>query len=77
MLKLPALRTRLQALAGDSESLGNLCEAYEEASVALERLRNGESEADQMMVREYETVCLEIEADVIRYCMRRGATGLE
>lgn len=73
MLKLPALRGQLQTLVVDSEPLGNLCEAYEDASVALERLRNVPGDANGPMVKEYEVVCLEIESDVIRYCLKHGA----
>lgn len=74
MLKLPALRGRLQILVVGSESLGNLCEAYEDASVTLERLRNAQGDINEAMVKEYEIVCQEIESDVIGYCLRRGSS---
>jgi hypothetical protein len=75
MLKLPALRGRLQVLAAKSESLGSLCEAYEDASVTLDRLRNAPGDVNCPMVREYEILCAEIEADVIQYCLQRGPSG--
>lgn len=72
MLKLPTVRGRLQMIDGKSESLGSLCEAYEDASSTLDRLRSVVGDANRTMVHEYEIVCAEIEADVIKYCLERG-----
>lgn len=69
MLKLPAIRGQLQVLAPRRESLRGLCEAYEDASTMLERLRNKPGEDHCPLVKEYETVCAEIETDVIQYCL--------
>lgn len=69
MLKLPALRGRLQILATKSSSLNDLCEAYEEASLALERLLQDQQKADPFLVEEYETIRAEIESDIIQYVL--------
>jgi hypothetical protein len=70
MLKLPAMRGRLQILAAKSSSLNDLCEAYEEASLALERMLRDRPREDCPLVEEYETVCAEIETDVIHYVLQ-------
>lgn len=67
MLKLPAMRGRLQILATKSRSLNDLFEAYEEASLALERLMRQSGDEHRPMVTEYETICAEIESDIIQY----------
>lgn len=69
MLKLPALRGRLQILATNSPSLNDLCEAYEEASMALERLLQKGEKADGPLTEEYRTICAEIESDIIQYVL--------
>jgi hypothetical protein len=69
MLKLPAMRGRLQIVAASSRSLADIFEAYEEASEMLERLRQQGNKADSALLAEYENVCSEIESDVIRYCL--------
>jgi hypothetical protein len=69
MLKLPALRGRLQILAAKTEAIPNLCEAYEDASVTLQRLRAAPGDANCPMVKEYENICSEIETEVIEYCL--------
>lgn len=76
MLKLPAVRGRLQILATKSRSLDDLFEAYEEASLALERLIRQPGDEHCPMVLEYETICAEIESDIIQYVLehRPGAS---
>ena len=69
MLKLPAVRGRLQLLASKSRSLTDLFEAYEEASLALERLMRQPGDEHCPMVTEYETICAEIESDIIQYVL--------
>jgi len=65
MLKLPAMRGRLQIAAAQSLPLDDLFEAYEIASTTLDRFqREGEQRA-----REYENLCSEIETDVIRFIL--------
>ena len=70
MLKLPAIRGRLQILAAKCSSLNDLCEAYEEASLTLERMVRDRAREDCPLVEEYETVCAEIESDVIHYVLQ-------
>lgn len=70
MLKLPAMRGRLQLLAAKSSSLNDLFEAYDEASAAVERMSRERSREDCPLLEEYETVCTEIESDVIHYVLR-------
>jgi len=69
MLKLPAMRGRLQILGAKSAALQDLFEAYEDASVTLERLLKEPGSDARPMIREYETICSEIENDVIKYCL--------
>jgi hypothetical protein len=69
MMKLPAVRGRLQVLAAKPSSLDGLLEAYEEASAALERMSRDRSRDDCPLIEEYEAVCAEIEADVIRHVL--------
>ena len=69
MLKLPALRGKLQILNAKTTSLVSLCEAYEDSCVTLQRLRSDPFQVNSLMLKEYETICLEIEADVIQYCI--------
>jgi hypothetical protein len=69
MLRLPAVRGQLQVLVPRTEALSDLCEAYEDANVTLERLRNMPGEDNCPRVREYETICTEIESEVIQYCL--------
>jgi hypothetical protein len=73
MLRLPAVRGQLQILVPRTDSLGDLCEAYEDASVTLERLRSMQGEDNCPRVREYETICAEIESEVIQYCLEHRA----
>ncbi|WFR98137.1 hypothetical protein PR017_20485 (plasmid) [Rhizobium tumorigenes] len=71
MLRLPALRGRLQILTGRSDSLVDLCEAYEDASFTLDRMLREPGSANAAMIKEYQTICSEIESDVIQYCLER------
>jgi len=68
MLKLPGVRGQLQMLVARQSSLITLCEAYEDASVTLEKMRMMPGDAHCAVVREYEGICLEIEADIIQRC---------
>src|SRR5689334_2865191 len=69
MLKLPALRGRLQLISTRSSSLEGLCEAYEEASATIERFRARFGASPDTLLEEYETICSEIENDVIKLCL--------
>jgi hypothetical protein len=68
MLKMPALRGRLQILSATNPGVFGLCGAFEDASSTLERLRKEKSPADRAVVHEYETLCAEIEEEIIELC---------
>lgn len=70
MLKLPALRTSLQAAASRSSELYELFEAYEIAAVALETFRRS---GDQVRTSEYEGLCSGIEDDVTQHILRTNS----
>ncbi|MGV2101241.1 hypothetical protein [Rhizobium sp. 21-4511-3d] len=70
MLKLPAMRGRLQLLAAKSSSLNDLFEAYDEASATVERMSRDRARDECPLLEEYETVCAEIESDVIHYVLK-------
>ena len=68
MLKLPAMRGQLQMLSGRNTTLLSLCDAFDEASSTLDRLRrNGSS--DLKLIAEYEMLCSDIEGEVIDICI--------
>ncbi len=69
MLKLPALRGQLQILSARNTSLLALCDAFHDASSTLDTLRRDPS-VDNAIIREYETLCSEIEGEVIEICLR-------
>lgn len=71
MLKLPAVRATMQALEGKSAALTGLFEAYEDTCATLDRLLRNPDTSDPAMIAEYRTICSEIEADVLRYCLER------
>lgn len=77
MLRLPALRGRLQILAERSDALSDLCEAYEDASVTLERMLRESGNANCPRIKEYQTICTEIESDIIQYCLARPSDVAE
>lgn len=65
MLRLPEFR---RALAGQaSEELGEIFEAYDLASNALDRFRR-QHPRQQTLINEYEQVCREIEEEAAVYC---------
>ena len=66
MLRLPALRPRLQELAFEDGDARLLCGAFEDAATALEALRKGR--ASPRIIQEYEEMCAEIERDIARLC---------
>lgn len=68
MLKLPAMRGQLQMLSIRNSSLVSLCDAFDEASSTLDRLRRNDSTDDKLLV-EYETLCSDIENEVIDICI--------
>ena len=70
MLKMPALRGRLQILGATNAGMFSLCGAFEEASATLDRLRKEESLVEPSVVREYEALCDDIEREIIEMCGR-------
>lgn len=66
MLKLPSVRSELKQFS--VEPLIGLFEAYDEASNMLDKLRRDEVEITPLSL-EYETICKEIEEDVLQYCL--------
>jgi hypothetical protein len=68
MLKLPAMRGQLQMLSTRNSTLVSLCDAFDEASSTLDRLRRNGSSDDRLLV-EYETLCSDIENEVIDICI--------
>ena len=69
MLRLPAVRTQLHNVK-DGSSFDEIFEAYDAACSALERFRHSLDWRDRVLIEEYETVCAEIEADVVREFLR-------
>jgi hypothetical protein len=72
MLKMPALRGRLQILCATNDGVFSLCGAFEDASTTLDRLRKEGAQVDQGVLSEYETLCDEIEKEIIALCGRRN-----
>ncbi|WP_245503868.1 hypothetical protein [Rhizobium laguerreae] len=70
MLKLPSMRGQLQILAAKPSSLADLCEAYEDASSMRDALQRQGADADLSLLKEYDQICVDIETDVITYCLR-------
>ncbi|KHJ54521.1 hypothetical protein LA66_13880 [Aureimonas altamirensis] len=68
MLRNPALRKNLRSRSLIDEGLAGLCEAFDEASEALDRFVL-HHDADPALIIEYRALCAEIEADVIRRCL--------
>jgi hypothetical protein len=46
-----------------------LCEAYDEATEALQRFHSNLVDKDAEMIVEYEAICAEIEADIVKICV--------
>jgi hypothetical protein len=69
MLKMPALRGQLQALSARDEGVLSLCGAFDDATDTLERLRLSDPERHRLVILEYESICAEIEQDIIKICM--------
>ncbi|MBY5782606.1 nodulation protein [Rhizobium leguminosarum] len=65
MMRLPATRATIRAVAASQPHIYELCGAYGEACAVLDRMRRDRS-ADPAIITEYEIICAEIEVDVIR-----------
>jgi hypothetical protein len=68
MLRLPAMRGQLQMLSARNSALLSLCDAFDEASSTLDRLRRNGSN-DLKLIAEYDTLCSDIESEVIDLCI--------
>jgi len=66
MLRLPEQRRRLQVLLGSTSwpYFHELLAAYDEACLALEAFRR--DDASWLIIKEYELVSAELEADILR-----------
>jgi len=73
MLRLPSLRWALEDLRA-RQPLDSLFEAYEDVAVTLDRLRRDGRVENADLLSEYESMRMEIEADVIADCS--SAPGL-
>jgi hypothetical protein len=67
MLRMPAVRDRLQLLSADDEVLA-LCGAFEDASTTLERLQRERSGVNFTVIVEYEELCRDIEREILELC---------
>lgn len=67
MMRLPALRGELQIIHGHDAILKDLADAYDEASRTLTELR-GDPGSSMKLLKEYESVCADIESDVVKLC---------
>jgi hypothetical protein len=68
MLKVPALRGRLQIVSASNADVFSLCGAFEDASSTLDRLRKQGERANPAVISEYESLCDEIEREIIEIC---------
>jgi len=68
MLKLPALRGQLQMESAKNKALMGLCDAFDDATTALDQL-NRDPKSNAELIKEYETICSEIESEVIDLCI--------
>ncbi|MDF0697182.1 nodulation protein [Rhizobium sp. MC63] len=65
MMRLPVTRATIRVAAARRSDLYELCGAYGKACYVLDRMRKDRS-ADPAIITEYESICAEIEADVLR-----------
>ena len=68
MLRLPALRSQLQIVSATNPDMFSLCGAFEDASSTLDRLRKDKTGESQSVLGEYETLCAELEREIIELC---------
>lgn len=68
MLKLPALRGQLQMESAKNKALMGLCDAFDDATTALDQL-NRDPRSNAELIKEYATICSEIESEVIDLCI--------
>jgi hypothetical protein len=72
MLKMPALRGRLQVLSIRDPEVLSLCGAFEDASSTLEFHLNENHPTNRDRIQEYQMICREIEDDIIGLCLKHG-----
>lgn len=70
MLKMPALRNRLQALSATNDDVLALCGAFEDASATLDELRRNRNSLNPSAIFEYEELCRDIEREITEICLR-------
>jgi hypothetical protein len=73
MVRLPALRSDLQRLHSHDRTLRDLCDAYDEATQMLARLRSN-PHSDGAIISDYETVCSGLESEVVELCSVWGSS---
>lgn len=69
MLRLPSFRGQLQMLWHGNIGLEPLCEAYEDATTTLDRLRKSPKAEDASLAAEYCSLCEDLETDVLSRCL--------
>jgi hypothetical protein len=69
LLKLPTLRGRLQMLVARDPDVRSMCEAFDEATSTLERLKTA-GNGDPKLILEYTELCASIENEVADLCNR-------
>jgi hypothetical protein len=70
MLRMPALRGRLQTLSAMNDDVMSLCGAFEDATVTLDKLRRDWAGGNRAAIVEYEELCQEIEKEIVEICSR-------
>jgi hypothetical protein len=68
MLKLPAMRGKLQIFSAQNQDILGLCEAFEQAYGMLDGLRKAPA-PDLKLMLEYENLCSDIENEVVELCI--------
>ena len=69
MLKMPALRGKLQLLSATNSDVLGLCGAFDDATSTLDRLRKENMPVNPAMIAEYESLCEDIEKEIIAICV--------
>jgi hypothetical protein len=67
MVRLPAIRGELQIIHGRDPLIRDLTEAYGDAIETLASLQSNPV-SQHGLIREYETICADIEEEIVRRC---------
>ncbi|CAN7270889.1 hypothetical protein [Rhizobium sp. LjRoot254] len=67
MVRLPAIRGELQIIHGRDQLIRDLTEAYEDAIETLAGLQSNPV-SQRGLIHEYETICADIEEEIVRRC---------